>query len=94
MARKYHKVAAARARLARQTQVYAATVRVIASDDSTVQEPDNDNGNSDDNNDDDNFDCGFIGLETKAAQLQVKEFSSRKDKSHRCVPETVACLFD
>jgi hypothetical protein len=34
------------------------------------------------------------GLETKTAQLQVKEFSSRKYKSHRRVPETVACLFD
>ncbi|KAG1803806.1 uncharacterized protein HD556DRAFT_1330389 [Suillus plorans] len=34
------------------------------------------------------------GLETKKAQLQVKEFSSRKYKSHRRVLETVACLFD
>ncbi|KAG1740917.1 hypothetical protein EDB19DRAFT_1635048, partial [Suillus lakei] len=34
------------------------------------------------------------GLEMKTAQLQVKEFSSRKYKSHRRVPETVACLFD
>ncbi|KAG2106628.1 uncharacterized protein F5147DRAFT_578923 [Suillus discolor] len=34
------------------------------------------------------------GLEMKKAQFQVKEFSSRKYKSHRCVPETVACLFD
>ncbi|KAG2126890.1 uncharacterized protein EDB93DRAFT_1272748 [Suillus bovinus] len=34
------------------------------------------------------------GLEMKTAQLQVKEFSSRKYKSHRCVPETLACLFD
>ncbi|KAG2120243.1 hypothetical protein DEU56DRAFT_873874 [Suillus clintonianus] len=34
------------------------------------------------------------GLETKTAQLQVKEFSSRKYKSHRRVPETLACLFD
>ncbi|KAG2351991.1 hypothetical protein BDR07DRAFT_1384993 [Suillus spraguei] len=33
MARKYHKVAAARARLTRQTQVYPATLRAIASDD-------------------------------------------------------------
>ncbi|KAG0708025.1 hypothetical protein DFH29DRAFT_795899, partial [Suillus ampliporus] len=36
----------------------------------------------------------WSGLETKEAQLQVKEFSLRKYKSHRCVPETVACLFD
>lgn len=34
------------------------------------------------------------GLEMKTAQLQVKEFSSRKYKSHRRVLETVACLFD
>ncbi|KAG2074026.1 hypothetical protein BDR04DRAFT_1126946 [Suillus decipiens] len=34
------------------------------------------------------------GLEMKKAQLQVKEFSLRRYKSHRCVPETVACLFD
>ncbi|KAG2151186.1 uncharacterized protein EDB93DRAFT_1275952 [Suillus bovinus] len=34
------------------------------------------------------------GLETKTAQLQVKEFSSRKYKSHRHVLETLACLFD
>ncbi|KAG1883732.1 hypothetical protein F4604DRAFT_1575373 [Suillus subluteus] len=34
------------------------------------------------------------GLETKAAQLQVKEFSSRKYRSHRRVPEIVACLFN
>jgi hypothetical protein len=31
------------------------------------------------------------GLETKEAQLQVREFSSKKYKSHRRVPET---LFD
>ncbi|KAG1779490.1 hypothetical protein EV702DRAFT_1195449 [Suillus placidus] len=57
--RKYHKVAAACARLAQQTQVYCTT----------VQEPDNGNdtsnnngnGNGDDNNDNDNFDCGFTG---------------------------------
>ncbi|KAG1883731.1 hypothetical protein F4604DRAFT_1920237 [Suillus subluteus] len=61
MACKYHKVAAARARLARQTQVHPATLRAIASNDSAVQEPDNDNGNSNDNNDDDNFDCRFTG---------------------------------
>ncbi|KAG2123196.1 hypothetical protein BD769DRAFT_1389338 [Suillus cothurnatus] len=59
MARKYRKVAAAHARLARQTQVYTATVRAIASNDSTVQEPNNNNDNI--NNDDDNFDCGFTG---------------------------------
>jgi hypothetical protein len=57
MVRKYHKLAAARARLARQTQVNPATVRA---NDSTVWEPDNDNGNGDDN-DDDNFNCGFTG---------------------------------
>ncbi|KAG1725039.1 hypothetical protein EDB19DRAFT_1897832 [Suillus lakei] len=34
------------------------------------------------------------GLEMKTAQLQVKEFSSRKYKSHRRVLETVACLFN
>jgi hypothetical protein len=49
MARKYHKLAAARARLARQIQVNPAT----------VQEPDNNNDNGDDNNN--NFDCGFTG---------------------------------
>jgi hypothetical protein len=57
MVRKYHKLAAARARLARQTQVNPATVRA---NDSTVWEPDNDNGNGDDNNNN-NFDCGFTG---------------------------------
>jgi hypothetical protein len=59
MARKYRKVAAAHARLAQQTQVYTATVRAIASNDSTVQEPNNDNDNID--NDDNNFNCGFTG---------------------------------
>jgi hypothetical protein len=34
------------------------------------------------------------GLETKDAQFQVKQFSSTKYKSHRRVPETVACTFD
>ena len=34
------------------------------------------------------------GLETKEAQSKVKEFSSKKYKSHRRVPETVASLFD
>ena len=34
------------------------------------------------------------GLETKEAQLQVREFSSKKYKSDRHVPETVASIFD
>ena len=34
------------------------------------------------------------GLEMKEAQSKVKEFSSKKYKSHRRVPETVASLFD
>ena len=34
------------------------------------------------------------GLETKEAQSKVKEFSSKKYKSHRRVPETVVLLFD
>jgi hypothetical protein len=36
----------------------------------------------------------WSGLETKEAQLQVREFSSKKYKSDRRVPETVASLFD
>jgi hypothetical protein len=28
------------------------------------------------------------------AQLQVKKFSSKKYKSHRCIPENIATLFD
>ncbi|EPT01617.1 hypothetical protein FOMPIDRAFT_41382 [Fomitopsis schrenkii] len=35
-----------------------------------------------------------LGLGAKEAQLRVKEFSSRKYKSHRRVPETLASLFD
>ena len=34
------------------------------------------------------------GLATKEAQNQVREFSSTKYKSHRRVPEAVACIFD
>ncbi|KAG2755700.1 hypothetical protein P692DRAFT_20717258 [Suillus brevipes Sb2] len=34
------------------------------------------------------------GLPTKEAQLQVRQFSSTKYKSHRHIPETVARLFD
>ena len=34
------------------------------------------------------------GLDTKAAQVQVWEFSSKKYKSHRRVPEAVASSFD
>ena len=34
------------------------------------------------------------GLGTNAAQLQVKKFSSHKYKSHRRIPETVACALD
>jgi hypothetical protein len=34
------------------------------------------------------------GLLTKEAQLQVRQFSSTKYKSHRRIPETVARLFD
>ena len=30
----------------------------------------------------------------KEAQLQVQQFSSKRYASHRCVPETVARLFD
>jgi len=36
----------------------------------------------------------WSGLETKEAQLQVREFSSKKYKSDRRVPQTVASLFD
>jgi len=35
----------------------------------------------------------WSGLETKEAQLQVREFSSKKYKSDRCVPETMS-LFE
>ncbi|KAG2142744.1 uncharacterized protein EDB93DRAFT_1088692, partial [Suillus bovinus] len=34
------------------------------------------------------------GLGMKDAQFQVKQFSSTKYKSHRHVPEAVACTFD
>jgi hypothetical protein len=34
------------------------------------------------------------GLDTSAAQLQVKRFGSAKYKSHRRVPETIARAFD
>jgi len=34
------------------------------------------------------------GKTAKEAQLQVQQFSSKKYASHRCVPETVARLFD
>ncbi|KAF8234312.1 hypothetical protein L208DRAFT_1262679, partial [Tricholoma matsutake] len=36
----------------------------------------------------------WSGLGAKAAQFQVREFSSKQYKSHRHVPETVACQFD
>ena len=36
----------------------------------------------------------WLGLGTNDAQIQVKNFSSKKYKSHRCIPETVACVFD
>lgn len=35
-----------------------------------------------------------MGLSAKDAQLRVKEFSSRKYKSHRRIPETVARMLD
>lgn len=34
------------------------------------------------------------GLEAKAAQIEVKKFSSHRFASHHRVPETVACSFD
>ncbi|KAF8240870.1 hypothetical protein L208DRAFT_1495751 [Tricholoma matsutake] len=34
------------------------------------------------------------GLDTQEAQAKVKTFSFTKYKSHRCVPETLACTFD
>lgn len=34
------------------------------------------------------------GLTAKAAQIQVKKFSSRQYKSHRRVPEAVTALFN
>jgi len=34
------------------------------------------------------------GLDTKAAQIQVREFSSKRYKSHRRVPEAVAQSLD
>ena len=34
------------------------------------------------------------GLGTSEAQLQVKQFSSHKYKSHRHIPDTVACALD
>ena len=36
----------------------------------------------------------WSGLDTSVAQLQVKEFSSAKYRSHRRVPEVVARAFD
>ncbi|KAG2155023.1 uncharacterized protein EDB93DRAFT_1081141 [Suillus bovinus] len=36
----------------------------------------------------------WTGLGTKDAQFHVKQFSSTKYKSHRRVPEAVACTFD
>ena len=35
----------------------------------------------------------WLGLETKEVQLQVREFSSKKYKSDRRVPETVTSRF-
>jgi hypothetical protein len=35
-----------------------------------------------------------LGLGTTDAHMQVRQFSSRKYKSHRCVPETVVHVFD
>jgi len=35
-----------------------------------------------------------LGLGTNDAQMQVKNFSSKKYKSHRRVPEMVARVFD
>lgn len=35
-----------------------------------------------------------MGLSAKDVQLRVKEFSSRKYKSHRRIPETVARMLD
>ena len=34
------------------------------------------------------------GLTAKAAQIQVKKFSSRQYKSHRRVPDAVTALFN
>jgi len=34
------------------------------------------------------------GLRTWEAQVQVRNFSSTKYKSHRCIPEDVASAFD
>ncbi|KAF8234166.1 hypothetical protein L208DRAFT_1551156 [Tricholoma matsutake] len=34
------------------------------------------------------------GLGPKAAQFEVKKFSSTKYKSHRCPPEQLVCFFD
>ncbi|KAK0500887.1 hypothetical protein EDD18DRAFT_1066979 [Armillaria luteobubalina] len=34
------------------------------------------------------------GLEAKAAQIEVKKFSSHRFTSHCHAPETVACSFD
>jgi hypothetical protein len=34
------------------------------------------------------------GLGTQEAQLKVKQFSSRKFKSHRRVPESLVRIFD
>jgi hypothetical protein len=34
------------------------------------------------------------GLRAKEAQFQVKAFSLKHYKSHRCVPEMLACQFD
>ncbi|KAG2058077.1 hypothetical protein BDR06DRAFT_877183 [Suillus hirtellus] len=36
----------------------------------------------------------WTGLSIKDAQFQVKKFSSTKYKSHRCIPETLAHIFN
>ncbi|KAG2153091.1 uncharacterized protein EDB93DRAFT_1239876 [Suillus bovinus] len=40
------------------------------------------------------IDAYRMGLGTADAQLQVKKFSSRQYKSHRCIPDAVAQAFD
>jgi hypothetical protein len=40
------------------------------------------------------MDAYRAGMGTTDAQKQVKKFSSTKYKSHRCIPENVACALD
>jgi hypothetical protein len=40
------------------------------------------------------MDAYETGLITEAAQAHVKKFSSCKYKSHRCIPNVVAAVFD